>query len=344
MKIIFNIIDLKHDSGGISRLTYIYLKSLKKKIKNLSVLQLFNSNINISIKRSICFNFKFLFCIRNFFNQIYQLFDKSLLIIYNHPNLLKCHFFQTNYITMLYGIDIWQLKSKTILKKILNSKKIIFCSNFTKKTAEKIHNVKFKNSLIIYPSTPQNHAPTKVIYKKRGNNLIIIGRLTDSLKGHYDLFDALIHIKDRINNLMLHVVGEGLEKERMIKYVYKKKLNNNVKFHGFLNSFELNKLLLISDIFVMPSRSEGFGIVYIEAMRYSLPIIASIHDAGCEVNINGVTGYNVNLNKKNDLNKKLFFLLKNKSVRKNLAKNSFNLWKNKFKYKNFEKRLCSLIH
>jgi phosphatidylinositol alpha-1,6-mannosyltransferase len=46
-------------------------------------------------------------------------------------------------------------------------------------------------------------------------------------------------------------------------------------------------------VFAMPGSMEGFGIVYIEAMRRSIPVVAATDDAGGRINVDGVTGMNV---------------------------------------------------
>ena len=67
---------------------------------------------------------------------------------------------------------------------------------------------------------------------------------------------------------------------------------SNIEFTGFLPQGQIDALWSRAHVFAMPSRQEGFGLVYIEAMRRGLPVIASTQDAGQEINLHGVTGFN----------------------------------------------------
>ena len=114
-------------------------------------------------------------------------------------------------------------------------------------------------------------------------------------------------------------------------------------FTGFVNETEMNKIWSSTDLFAMPSKTEGFGLVYIEAMRHSIPVICSNEDAGCEINQDGYTGFNVNLNNKDQLTKKIAHLIKNKEMRIKMGINANNLWKEKFNLTAYEKRLENFL-
>ncbi len=96
-------------------------------------------------------------------------------------------------------------------------------------------------------------------------------------------------------------------------------------------------------VFAMPSRGEGFGLVYIEAMRYGVPVIASIHDAASEINLEGTTGYNVSLDMPDELSERLIFLLKNRDGAAALGLNGQLRWAEHFCYSAFRARFVPLI-
>ncbi len=67
-------------------------------------------------------------------------------------------------------------------------------------------------------------------------------------------------------------------------------LSENVVLTGFIKDEEVVDHFLLADVFIMPSRKEGFGIVFIEAMACGLPVIAGNKDGSADALQNGVLG------------------------------------------------------
>ena len=91
----------------------------------------------------------------------------------------------------------------------------------------------------------------------------------------------------------LMMVGEGPEKNKAMEYVKNKSLQEYVLFLG--NSNEIDKILCFSDLFLLPSEKESFGLSALEAMAHGVPIISSNAGGIPEVNQHGVTGYLSNI-------------------------------------------------
>ena len=99
---------------------------------------------------------------------------------------------------------------------------------------------------------------------------------------------------------------------------------DRIEFRGFVPDAEMDLVWSEATVFAMPSRGEGFGLVYIEALRHGLPVVASIHDAAPEVNLDGVTGFNVNLDKPAELPERLIFSSKTPTAPSRWAKMAGN--------------------
>lgn len=102
----------------------------------------------------------------------------------------------------------------------------------------------------------------------------------------------VIHIFDKIQQQLpakLIMVGEGPEKENAERLCESLGIADRVIFLG--NSNEIDKILCFSDLFLLPSESESFGLAALEAMINKVPVISSNAGGIPEVNIHGVTGF-----------------------------------------------------
>jgi N-acetyl-alpha-D-glucosaminyl L-malate synthase BshA len=102
----------------------------------------------------------------------------------------------------------------------------------------------------------------------------------------------VIHIFNGIQKQIpakLIMVGEGPEKENAELLCEQLGLLNKVVFLG--NSNEIDRILCFSDLFLLPSRTESFGLAALEAMINRVPVISSNTGGIPEVNIHGVSGY-----------------------------------------------------
>lgn len=104
--------------------------------------------------------------------------------------------------------------------------------------------------------------------------------------------DDVIRIFHRIQEQMpskLMMVGEGPEKEPAEKLCEALGISDKVVFFG--NSNEIDKILCFSDLFLLPSETESFGLAALEAMVSGVPVISSNTGGIPEVNTHGVSGY-----------------------------------------------------
>ena len=76
--------------------------------------------------------------------------------------------------------------------------------------------------------------------------------------------------------------ADATEAKRMLELISTLKLEQHVLMPGFITEEEVNDHYLVSDVFAMPSKGEGFGIVFLEAMACGLPVIAGNKDGSTE--------------------------------------------------------------
>jgi N-acetyl-alpha-D-glucosaminyl L-malate synthase BshA len=85
------------------------------------------------------------------------------------------------------------------------------------------------------------------------------------------------------------MVGDGPEKEQAEHLCQELGIENKVIFFG--NSNEIDKILCLTDLFLLPSETESFGLAALEAMACRVPVISSNSGGLSEVNFEGVSGY-----------------------------------------------------
>ncbi|MCL8006064.1 N-acetyl-alpha-D-glucosaminyl L-malate synthase BshA [Gelidibacter japonicus] len=108
----------------------------------------------------------------------------------------------------------------------------------------------------------------------------------------------------------LMMVGEGPEKAEAEKLCKKLDILDKVVFFG--NSHEIDRILCFSDLFLLPSQTESFGLAALEAMASGVPVISSNTGGIPEVNIQGVSGFLSDVNDVEDMSKNALYILSDK--------------------------------
>lgn len=121
---------------------------------------------------------------------------------------------------------------------------------------------------------------------------LIVGRMwsVERGKGHDELIAAWPKVRARAPAAELWVVGAGDDRPRLEAEARKAGVADAVRFLGRVSDAELGALYRRASVFAMPSRQEGFGLVYAEAMWHGLPCIGSTADAASQVIAEGETG------------------------------------------------------
>ncbi|HYY91650.1 MAG TPA: glycosyltransferase family 4 protein [Candidatus Dormibacteraeota bacterium] len=122
--------------------------------------------------------------------------------------------------------------------------------------------------------------------------VLYVGRIVRE-KGVFTLLEALAELRSRGKNVRLVFTGEGPLKKDLAREVLRRRLNDHVVFTGFVDEEKLVGLYASSDCFVLPSLSEPFGMVALEAMASRIPVVASDVGGLAEIVENRVTGIKV---------------------------------------------------
>jgi glycosyltransferase involved in cell wall biosynthesis len=182
---------------------------------------------------------------------------------------------------------------------------ILCVSQFTKDEMIKLHGGDSKKYTVLNncldPFLPvlskpndSNDLRKKYGFKPFDKILFTLTRMdaTERYKGYDRVLQATALLINEIPDLKYIIGGsyDKIEKKKIDELIIELGLKDNVVITGFIPDENLKDYFLMSDVYVMPSYNEGFGIVFIEAMYYGLPVIAGNKDGSVDALLNGKLG------------------------------------------------------
>jgi glycosyltransferase involved in cell wall biosynthesis len=126
-----------------------------------------------------------------------------------------------------------------------------------------------------------------------GRVILTVGRwlATERYKGMDTLIQAMPRLLLRWPDVQLVMIGAGDDRDWLVNIARDSGVQRHVHFLSGLTYGELSACFAAAELFALPSRGEGFGFVYLEAMARSKPVIGGAHGGAPEVIQDGVTGY-----------------------------------------------------
>lgn len=180
----------------------------------------------------------------------------------------------------------------------------------------------FKGKIAIIPNGIDIESIKKIKPNKDKSDIIYAGRLMD-FKNINILIKAMKIIKTNRPSISCVIIGDGPEKKKLINLTKDLKLQNNIKFLGFLkNHDDVYSYIKSSKVFVLLSSREGFGIAAIEANACGIPVISVNHknNAVKDLIIDKANGFVTNFNQK-DLAEKILIAIE---LGKNMKRKCIN--------------------
>ncbi|MCX5784287.1 MAG: glycosyltransferase family 4 protein [Elusimicrobia bacterium] len=288
--------------GGIQVFNQSFVKALAELHVSFSILAL-----NDWQKRNV-----------GFFGKLFRqvLFGcKTFVAVYRHkPDLIicghvgfssLCFFLQKlqgiPFITITYGVDVWSL---TRIKKmaLAASKNILSISNYTRnRICSQLPNYPQKQ-ILLFPTTfdAARFAPglkSGGIMKKLGIRetdaiVLSVSRLSKSEgdKGCEKIISSVKELVLKFPDLKYVAGGSGDDLPRLRRLVRDHGLGDKILFPGFIPDSELPDYYNLCDLFILPSKKEGFGIVFLEALGCGKPVIAGNRDGSVDAVLGGELG------------------------------------------------------
>ena len=190
-------------------------------------------------------------------------------------------FYNCPFVVTAHGGGVHQIGSgnKKVKREVLSvcrTASLVTCVGHSLKDSLVQHGISDQNISVIYNGVDLNliHCIQKKFYKQYPRNKIILssGGLIDK-KGHHLTIKAFARLIKIHSNIELWIIGIGPEERFLKKLAGQMGVSHKVKFKGRVSFTESVMLMCQSDIFCLPSKKEGFGLVYIEALACGLPVI-----------------------------------------------------------------------
>lgn len=212
-------------------------------------------------------------------------------------------------IMITHGIEVWQPLSFVKHRLLKLADTILAVSQFTKNQIvyhSKIDSFKiriFHNTLDPYFKVPDTFDKPEYLLHRYGLNkehkiVFTLSRLVSSekYKGYDKVIEAVAEIAKSNPQIRYILAGKYDEQEytRIQHLIKTHQAEQYVQLTGFVKEEEITDHYLLADVFIMPSRKEGFGIVFLEAMACGIPVIGGNEDGTVEALKNGQLGKLVN--------------------------------------------------
>ncbi|HVV54366.1 MAG TPA: glycosyltransferase family 4 protein [Mucilaginibacter sp.] len=257
-----------------------------------------------------------------------------------------------------HGIEVWRPVhpiKKLFLKGYCD--KIICVSSFTRQQMIKWHGsdpdkcVVLNNAVDPFIKQPDIFRKPEYLlnrYSIKPENKVIftLTRLASSeqYKGYEQVIKAISRLKNKVPGIKYVLSGQydNTEEIRIKDLIRTYKVEQEVILTGFLIESELVDHFLLADLFVLPSKKEGFGIVFVEALACGLPVICGNADGSTDAIRNGELGTAINVDDLDELEKTITAYLKiplTVSIRQNLQSQCLSY----FNETDYRKQLLQLI-
>lgn len=241
---------------------------------------------------------------------LYGWLEKPDLIITTHLNFTPAADWLKRrlgipYWTVAHGVEAWDIKRRRVQRALQNADRILAVSEYTRDRLLQEQKLD-PQRISLLPNTfdarrfqilPKPQALLDRYALKAETKIILtVARLDKSerYKGYDNIIAALPLIREKIPNLHYLLVGKGNDRDRIEGLIERFSLQDYVTLAGFVPDEDLLDYYNACDVFAMPSKGEGFGIVYLEALACGKPVLGGNCDGAIDALCGGELGALVN--------------------------------------------------
>jgi phosphatidylinositol alpha-1,6-mannosyltransferase len=242
----------------------------------------------------------------------------------------------------LHGIEVWKPLTWLEHQAIRRASCLIANSRYTAARFKQVNPQHARREILTcslgVPALPRPRSDGD------GGYALIVGRMVrqSQYKGHELLLELWTEVQRHAPGFQLVVAGDGEDRPRLQRKAQELGLEGHVRFTGLVDDATLLQLYQDCSFFLMPSTCEGFGLVFLEAMRAGKACIAGI-GASAEVVEDGVTGYVVDPAARGDLLARILELIANPERARRMGAAGYERFRRHFTAEDFGRRFLDCL-
>jgi phosphatidyl-myo-inositol dimannoside synthase len=242
-----------------------------------------------------------------------------------------------------HGIEVWDRPRPDRVQALRRSDLVLVNSAYTMARAvDALKDV--KHVRLCRLGTTSDEAPTAVGPSDGPPTVLLLGRIDPQFpKGHDLLISIWPKVVSALPTARLLFVGGGPALGAAHDLARQSSVTGSIEFAGFVPGHQIDAVWRRATLMAMPSYEEGFGLVFIEAMRRGIPVIASREDAGQEINLDGVTGFNLSHAHPTGVADAIIHLLRDRDASTRMGAAGHRRWRDHFGFSSFDQRLQEAI-
>ena len=245
---------------------------------------------------------RFLRCVNRFSSKKLA-FD---LVVCAHVNLLPVAYLAARrlgakLLVMCYGLEVWKRGNWPMRYMLHRTDTVVAISSFTVKklrewaviSGDRIFLVPNAIDLEVYTPGEGSEYLRRRLGLGKGPVLMTFGRMdaSERAKGFDEVLEVMPSLLEEYPTLIYCAAGDGTDRARLEEKAAKLGVKANTVFTGYVAEDQKIDLYRLADLFVMPSRLEGFGYVFLEALACGAPVVASSIDGSREAVRGGEWGW-----------------------------------------------------
>ncbi len=236
----------------------------------------------------------------------YALRERPALILSTHVNFVRVARWLKLisgccYAAVAHGVDVWGLKDRQLRHALRCADRLIAVSHYTRdRMIDELSLAQEKVGLLpntvdpaAFEPAPKPHFLLQRFGLAADQPVILtVARLDsqESYKGYDQVLRALPKILRVVPNVRYIIGGRGPDRARIEALIKQLRLESCVTLAGYIPDHELSGFYNLCDVFAMPSKGEGFGIVFLEALSCGKPVVAGNKDGSVDAVLNGRLG------------------------------------------------------